>query len=145
MQLFPIAFLGRRCGRRPPSWDLRCEVFGAVAGVAKVNHRMIVPKKHASVPQLRHSLELVLADHAMQQSFELRGAAGEPTMRAIMRAIMRLNGKLLDYCIEELPEVNNPGELVSMIYEGEHFGELGHPYPHSLCDLLTSNRRTLLG
>jgi hypothetical protein len=111
-----------------PSWDLGYEVFGSVAGSAKVNHRMIYSMQKAGVEELRNALAAVLKHHAMQRSFELRGLNGEPTMRAVMRA----NSRWLQYAIAEIPAVENPEDLVSLIHNGKHFSEVEHPYPSFL-------------
>ena len=62
------------------------DLFDLVARVAKVSHRMIYSMKKANVEELRLALSVVLEQHAMQRSFELRGVSGEPAMRVIMRA-----------------------------------------------------------
>lgn len=111
-----------------PSWDLGYEVFGSVAGIAKVNHRMIYSMNNASVDEVHAALRVVLKQHAMQRSFELRGLNGEPTMRVIMRA----NEKWLRYSIEDIPEVKDPDELVSLVQDGNYFSEVEHPYPSFL-------------
>ncbi|KAI5358317.1 Putative AMP-dependent synthetase/ligase, phosphopantetheine binding ACP domain, AMP-binding protein [Septoria linicola] len=51
-----------------PSWDLGYEVFGNVAGTAKVNHRMAISTKEANVEELHAALRVAIQHHAMQRS-----------------------------------------------------------------------------
>lgn len=111
-----------------PSWDLGYEVFGSIVGTAKVNHRMSLSTKKASVKELHAAMCKAVKHHAMQRSFELRGLNGEPTMRVIMRG----NEKWLRYSVEEIPEVDHPDDLERLIYDGVHFAEVVHPYPSFL-------------
>jgi hypothetical protein len=114
-----------------PCWDLGYEVFGSVAGSAKVNHRMAVTTKYADVDQLYAALCKVVEGHAMHRSFELTGPKGEPTMRVIMK-----NGdKWHQYATGEVLEVENPEELVRLLYDGVHFAEVKSPYPSFLVRL----------
>ncbi|SMQ52736.1 unnamed protein product [Zymoseptoria tritici ST99CH_3D7] len=116
-----------------PSWDLGYEVFGSVAGTAKVNHRMAVTTKFADTDQLYSALCKAVEMHAMQRSFELVGPKGEPTMRVVVRA----NEKWFRYFSSgmEVLEVENPEELVRLLNDGTHFAEVESPFPSFLVRL----------
>lgn len=111
-----------------PSWDLGYEVFGNVAGTAKVNHRIAISTKEADVSEVRAALRVAIEHHAMQRSFELKGPSGEPTMRVVMRS----NEKWFQYAVGDILEVDHPEDLVKLLYDGVHFAEVESPYPSFL-------------
>ncbi|PPJ51770.1 hypothetical protein CBER1_09680 [Cercospora berteroae] len=118
-----------------PSWDLGYEVFGNVAGTAKVNHRMAITTKQADVDELYAALRVAIDHHAMQRSFELKGTNGEPTMRVIMRS----NDKWFRYAVGNIEAVDQPQDLVKLLYDGVHFREVDHPYPSFLVKVAKVN------